>query len=88
MKVDRSKTFRCPLSCPSPDRDSNAALNLRDWQSEDIRPELVEDSKRTSSETVLAASAASNSAERRIGTVYLLMTGCQSWQIRLDFLKR
>ena len=55
--------FRCPFGCAPIDRDLNAALNLRDWQPEDSRPELVGDSKRTSSEAALAASAASISGE-------------------------
>ena len=57
-----SETFRCPFGCAPMDRDLNAALNLRDWQP-DSRPELVGDSKRTPSETALAASAASISGE-------------------------
>ena len=59
-----SEIFRCPYpDCGFvTDRDMNAALNLRDWQP-DSRPELVGDSKRTPSETALAASAASISGE-------------------------
>ena len=62
-ELGSSETFLCPFGCAPMDRDANAALNLRDWQPKDSRPELVGDSKRTPSGTALAASAASISGE-------------------------
>ena len=61
-ELGSSETFRCPFGCAPIDRDTSAALNLRDWQP-DSRPVLVGDSKRPSSEAELAGSAASISGE-------------------------
>ena len=37
--LGNSETLRYPFGCAPIDRDVNAALNLRDWQPVDSRPE-------------------------------------------------